>query len=81
LEKKYRYPLLAGILIVLIGVIYEVGFIGIPPWDLPADLAPRYQQNLEIAKWIKVTGAAIGVSVFLWRAFRLIIGHQRQKGN
>jgi hypothetical protein len=78
-DKKYRYPLLAGIFIVLVGVIYEVGVIGIPPQDPTPEVALQFRHDIEFAKWIKLTGAVVGVSVFLWRVFELFRSRHRQK--
>lgn len=61
MNKIARNIIAIGLLLVIIGFIYDMKFAGIPYQDPPIELQIKYNRNQKIANWIMDSGVAIFV--------------------
>ena len=57
--KIKKHIVIAGILIMIIGFLYDALFAGIPPQDAPPLLMDDYNQQIKISEWIMKSGLLI----------------------
>jgi hypothetical protein len=66
MKKTGKYVFGIGLLVIVVGFLYEIMFAGIPPQDPPIDLQIRYDRDHKIASWIMNSGlivTAVGVLI------------------
>jgi len=75
--RTSKYVLLAGLLVIAAGFLYDVMYAGIPYQDAPDYLLAEYDRHQRISNWIMSVGVFIvtvgGVTNIIFRFKRALI--------
>jgi len=74
-----RYAVWIGILLILLGFIYDVLFAGIPYQDAPAYLSINYNRNQNIANSMMTAGLVICFVTILIKIAEYLFYRSRSK--
>lgn len=60
--KTTRITFWGGLAVLVVGFLYEFGFVGVPYQDRTSELETRYDLHSAVARWIHLLGVAAVVS-------------------